>query len=182
MPAKSKAQQRLFQMALAVRKGDLPRSKAWKSVLKIADGDMTDEQIKDFCVLENKNHILRTHEFLIEGLSFDKQQELLDKMYDLKMKWKGYMEEISQLNQQRQQLEIDQEDEVGRLYVDGNEFEAEKLAQEYGREFDKIDNEIESLTKKADETKKKISKLDNQYTSLIDKDYKKTLKQFNRSF
>ena len=68
MPAKSKAQQKLFQMALAVRKGDLPRSKAWKSVLKIADGDMTDEQIKDFCVLEKTNHILRTSEFVNEGL------------------------------------------------------------------------------------------------------------------
>lgn len=63
MPAKSKAQQKLFQMALAVRKGDLPRSKAWKSVLKIADGDMTDEQIRDFCVLEKRNRILNFDEF-----------------------------------------------------------------------------------------------------------------------
>ena len=68
MPAKSKSQQRLFQMALAVRKGDLPRSKAWKSVLKIADGDMTDEQIKDFCVLEKANHILTFDEFVDTNL------------------------------------------------------------------------------------------------------------------
>lgn len=52
MPAKSKAQQRLFQMALAVRHGDLDRSKVYKSVLDIVDSDMTDEQIKHFTVLK----------------------------------------------------------------------------------------------------------------------------------
>ena len=67
MPAKSKSQQRLFQMALAVRKGKLPRSKAWKSVLDIADGNMTDKQIEDFCVLENKSKVLRFEEFVLEN-------------------------------------------------------------------------------------------------------------------
>ena len=47
MPAKSKAQQRLFQMALAVRHGDLDRSKVYKSVLDIVDSDMTDEEIAE---------------------------------------------------------------------------------------------------------------------------------------
>ena len=45
MPAKSKAQQKLFCMALAVRKGDLKRSEVSQSVLDIVDGDMTNEQI-----------------------------------------------------------------------------------------------------------------------------------------
>lgn len=53
MPSKSKKQQRLFQMALAVRKGEMARKDAWKSVLSIVDGDMTNKQIEDFCVLEN---------------------------------------------------------------------------------------------------------------------------------
>lgn len=52
MPSKSKSQQRLFCMAWAVRKGELARSKASKSVLDIADGDMTDEEIKEFMVLK----------------------------------------------------------------------------------------------------------------------------------
>lgn len=52
MPAKSKSQQRLFQMALAVRHGELDRSKVYKSVLDIVDSDMTDEQIKHFTILE----------------------------------------------------------------------------------------------------------------------------------
>lgn len=53
MPSKSRKQQRLFQMALAVRKGEMKRKDAWKSVLSIVDGDMTNKQIEDFCVLEN---------------------------------------------------------------------------------------------------------------------------------
>ena len=56
MPAKSKAQQKLFQMALAVRHGDLDRSKVYKSVLDIVDSDMTDEQIKHFTVLKESTY------------------------------------------------------------------------------------------------------------------------------
>ena len=62
MPSKSKSQQRLFQMALAVRKGKLQRSKAGKSVLDIADGDMTDKQIEDFCVLD-EHRVKRLDDF-----------------------------------------------------------------------------------------------------------------------
>lgn len=55
MPAKSKSQQRLFSMALAVRKGDLPRSKVWKAVLDIVDSNMTNKEIEDFTVLKESN-------------------------------------------------------------------------------------------------------------------------------
>lgn len=52
MPSKSESQKRLFCMAYAVRKGKLKRSEVHKSVLDIVDGDMTDQQIKDFMVKE----------------------------------------------------------------------------------------------------------------------------------
>ena len=48
MPSKSKAQQKLFGMVLAVRRGDIPRSDVDKEVLDIVDGKMTDKQIEDF--------------------------------------------------------------------------------------------------------------------------------------
>jgi hypothetical protein len=48
MPAKSKSQQRLFGMALAVRRGELKRSEVDNEVLDIVDGKMTDKQIRDF--------------------------------------------------------------------------------------------------------------------------------------
>ena len=52
MPSKSKSQQKLFCMALAVRKGDLKRSDVNGAVLDIVDGDMTNKQIEEFTVLK----------------------------------------------------------------------------------------------------------------------------------
>ena len=54
MPAKSKAQQRLFGMALAVRKGEMKRSEVDDNVLDIVDGDMTDKEIEDFAQTTHK--------------------------------------------------------------------------------------------------------------------------------
>lgn len=60
MPAKSQAQQRLFSMALAVRKGKLKRTDVNKSVLDIVDGDMTNDQIEDFTKLKSLKEHLKT--------------------------------------------------------------------------------------------------------------------------
>lgn len=58
MPAKSKSQQRLFGMALAVRRGKLKRSEVEDSVINIVDSDMTDKQIEDFAKTKNlKEHL-----------------------------------------------------------------------------------------------------------------------------
>jgi hypothetical protein len=58
MPAKSKSQQRLFGMALAVRRGELKRSEVEDSVINIVDSDMTDKQIEDFAKTKNlKEHL-----------------------------------------------------------------------------------------------------------------------------
>lgn len=54
MPARSKAQQKLFGMALAVRKGELERSKVSKEVLDIVDGEMTNKEIEDFASTSHK--------------------------------------------------------------------------------------------------------------------------------
>ena len=48
MPAKSQAQQRLFGMALAVRRGERKRSEVNGVVLDIVDSDMTNKQIEHF--------------------------------------------------------------------------------------------------------------------------------------
>lgn len=57
MPSKSKAQQRLFCMAYAVRKGELKRSDVTDEVLKIADGDMTDKELKEFMELKESEGV-----------------------------------------------------------------------------------------------------------------------------
>lgn len=65
MPSTSKSQQRLFCMAYAVRKGELERSKVTKAVLDIADGDMTDKEIKDFMELK-ENRIVESFENFVK--------------------------------------------------------------------------------------------------------------------
>lgn len=72
MPAKSKAQQRLFSMALAVRKGDLPRNKVWKSVLDIVDSDMTNKEIEDFTIMK-ESKLKSLYVFIKESLEQDKE-------------------------------------------------------------------------------------------------------------
>ena len=60
MPAKSKSQQRLFGMALAIRKGVMKRSDATEEVLDIVDSKMTDKEIEDFAKTKHKglkNHL-----------------------------------------------------------------------------------------------------------------------------
>lgn len=59
MPAKSKAQQRLFGMALAVRRGEIKKSEVGDEVLDIVNSDMTDKQIEDFAKTKGlKEHLL----------------------------------------------------------------------------------------------------------------------------
>lgn len=48
MPAKSKAQQALMGMALAVRKGEMSRDEVDGKVLDIVDSDMSTKDIEDF--------------------------------------------------------------------------------------------------------------------------------------
>ena len=55
MPAKSKAQQTLFGMALAVRKGEMKRSEVDKNVLDIVDSEMTNKEIEDFASTPRKS-------------------------------------------------------------------------------------------------------------------------------
>ena len=69
MPAKSKAQQALFGMALAVRKGELEKSKVNKEVLDIVNSDMTDKEIEDFASTKRKGLKDHVHESLLDGLN-----------------------------------------------------------------------------------------------------------------
>lgn len=59
MPAKSKAQQRLFGMALAVRRGEMKRGEANKEILDLVDSDISDKDLEDFAKTPHKG--LRDH-------------------------------------------------------------------------------------------------------------------------
>ena len=61
MPAVSKSQQRLFGMALAVRRGEIKRSDVNDAVLDIVNSDMTDKEIEDFAKTKDlKEHLLES--------------------------------------------------------------------------------------------------------------------------
>ena len=64
-------------------------------------------------------------------------------------------------------MQIDQE-EVGALYVKGDEAKAEELAQEYGEKFNKLANEIDTLKKKIRELNPKVEKLQRELLKIWD--------------
>lgn len=67
MPSKSKAQQSLFGMALAVRRGEMKRSEVNDDVLDIVDSKMSNKQIEDFAKTKTKNLPDHLKESLKEG-------------------------------------------------------------------------------------------------------------------
>ena len=70
MPAKSRAQQRLFGMALAVRRGELKRSEVHGEVLDIVDSNMSDEKIWEFASTKGlKESIKSLKDLLLEQLT-----------------------------------------------------------------------------------------------------------------
>lgn len=73
MPAVSKAQQAIFGMAHAVRKGKMKRSEVNQEVLDIVDSDMTDKQIKDFASTSLKS----LKESLLDALDGKKMDDMV---------------------------------------------------------------------------------------------------------
>jgi len=96
MPAKSKSQQRLFGMALAVRRGEMKRGDVWKEVLDIVDSDMTDKEIEDFA--KTKHDKIKEH----KGMKDIKQ----------------YINEASYPG--RDAIEINEKGKFGYMYYDPN--------------------------------------------------------------
>ena len=86
MPAKTQAQQRLFGMALAVRRGEMKRSEASEEVLKIVDSDMTDKQIRDFAKTKGlKESILESLGKYTTKYADKKEIKLPDNTFDHKV-------------------------------------------------------------------------------------------------
>ena len=82
----------------------------------------------------------------------------------------NYQDQLKDLHREFRDLRIDQEEEVGGLYVQGKEAEAEKLAQEYGEKFNKNADQQELIKKKLIKAKKKLNaarkKMDKIYNEL----------------
>ena len=66
-------------------------------------------------------------------------------------------QELKDLHKEYRQLQIDQEEEVGGLYAQGKEAEAEKLAQKYGIKFNKNAKDQEKMKKQLEKAQKKLN-------------------------
>ena len=80
---------------------------------------------------------------------------LEDQMYELEG-------ELKDLKREYRDLQIDHEEEVGGLYCDGKFEEAEKLAQEYGIKFNKLEKQIKTIKNKIRKLEPKIETLQAQ--------------------
>lgn len=80
----------------------------------------------------------------------------------------GWQAELKDLNHEYRELQMDQEEEVGSLYVAGKEAEAEKLAQEYGLKFNQLEKKQQVLVNKIKKLKPKLNKLNKKLFKLWD--------------
>ena len=93
----------------------------------------------------------------VKRLEAEKQlRKILDPLED--ELW-GLNKELKNKTREYRDLQLDQEEEVGALYVKGYEAKAEELAQEYGEKFNKLADEIYDIKKKIRELNPKVEKL-----------------------
>lgn len=105
-----------------------------------------------------------------DGTDFDslmkKEKELRKQLDPLEDELFGYEEELKDTKREYRDLQIDHEEEVGALYADGKYEEGEKLAQEYGVKFNKLEKRIKVLQNKIKKLEPKIDKISSQIYAL----------------
>lgn len=124
MPAKSPEQQKIFGIALAVKRGDIPRSKASKAVLNIVD-NMSEKEIEDFAATKHKDikkeslikKLIRKELKLYQNLKEDNQAELNDINDEIQAK----QEQINDLNQRKSNID----NKIARLKEEISELKEE---------------------------------------------------------
>ena len=111
------------------------------------------EKREEIARLAREEEDRKYNEIIAKEKEIRKQLDPLeDQMYDLEG-------ELKDLKREYRDLQIDHEEEVGRLYAEGNHPEAEKLAQEYGVQFNKLEKKIKATKNKIDKLNPKIEKL-----------------------
>jgi len=106
------------------------------------------------------------HEKYVKRLEAEKKlRKTLDPLED--ELW-GLNQDLKDRTREYRDLQIDQEEEVGALYVKGDEAKAEELAQEYGEKFNKLADEIDSIKKKIIEINPKVEKLQRELLKIWD--------------
>jgi len=106
------------------------------------------------------------HDKYVKRLEAEKKlRKTLDPLED---KLWGLNQDLKDRTREYRDLQIDQEEEVGALYVKGDEAKAEELAQEYGEKFNKLADEIDAIKKKIIELNPKVEKLQRELLNIWD--------------
>lgn len=106
------------------------------------------------------------HDKYVKRLETEKKlRKTLDPLED--ELW-GLNQDLKDRTREYRDLQIDQEEEVGALYVKGDEAKAEELAQEYGEKFNKLADEIDAIKKKIVELNPKVEKLQRKLLKIWD--------------
>ena len=106
------------------------------------------------------------HEKFIKNVKAEK--ELRKKLDPLEDELISLNLELKDKNREFYDLSIDQSEEVGGLYVQGKEKEAEELAQEYGEKFNKLADEVDAIKKKIKQLNPKVEKLQRELLKIWD--------------
>jgi len=106
------------------------------------------------------------HDKYVKRLEAEKKlRKTLDPLED--ELW-GLNQDLKDRTREYRDLQIDQEEEVGALYVKGDEAKAEELAQEYGEKFNKLADEIDVIKKKIKDLNPKVEKLQRELLKIWD--------------
>ena len=118
------------------------------------------EKREEIARLAREEEDRKYNEIIAKEKEIRKQLDPLeDQMYDLEG-------ELKDLKREYRDLQIDHEEEVGRLYADGKFDEGEKLAQEYGVQFNTLEKKIKATKNKIAKLEPKIAKLQSQKWAL----------------
>lgn len=106
------------------------------------------------------------HDKYVKRLEAEKKlRKTLDPLED--ELW-GLNQDLKDRTREYRDLQIDQEEEVGALYVKGDEAKAEELAQTYGEKFNKLADEIDAIKKKIKQLNPKVEKLQRELLKIWD--------------
>lgn len=90
------------------------------------------------------------------------EKELRKKADPIEDEYYAAKDELKNLKRQYRDLQIDHEEEVGALYINGKYEEGENISQKYGKKFNTLDAQIEKLEKKIAKLYDKKEKIWNQ--------------------
>ena len=133
---------------------------SWQDFVDEETGEIVQMWVPDVDPEEEKRKVELAK---IEAENFEKartqEKEIRKQLEPLEDELYGYQQELKDINRDYRDLQTDHEEEVGALYIQGKEAEAEALAQKYGVKFNKLEKRQQVLKNKIKRLKPKVERL-----------------------